>query len=72
MRVALKGRAAQQRLARVWAEAPAHEILTGECPFQELARSLFGGVRRGRAEQEGHINISDCNLLLDKLSHVIG
>lgn len=64
MRVALKGRAARQRLP-VSGPGPAHEILTGECPFQELARSE-------EEEQEGHINISHCNLLLDKLSHVIG
>lgn len=55
--------------ARVWARA--HEILTGECPFQELARLGWSGVGGGWVGG-GHINISNCNLLLDKLSHVIG
>lgn len=54
MRVALKGAAA----SAVWAAARPHEILTGECPFQELAlsRSLarrWGGERGGKGVFEG-------------------
>lgn len=80
MRVALVGwgcRGGGAAAARVWARARAHEILTGECPFQELARLVWRGVggwglRLGGVGGEDHINISNCNLLLDKLSHVIG
>lgn len=42
MHVALKGRAAQLCLPAS-GRALAHEILTAECPFQELARSVLGG-----------------------------
>lgn len=71
MHVALKGRAAQLCLLAS-GRALAHEILTAECPFQELARSVLGGDVGGWGEQEGHINILGCNLLLDKLPRVIG
>lgn len=75
MRVALLGWGCEgaAAAARVWARARAHEILTGECPFQELARLVWRGGWEGRGVWGGdHINISNCNLLLDKLSHVIG
>lgn len=50
MRVALKGAAA----SAVWAAARPHEILTGECPFQELALSLSRSAL-GRREGEGEV-----------------
>lgn len=57
MHVALKGAAAPA----VWAAAWPHEILTGECPFQELALSLTlsvlgrrgGQYSKGEEEEEG-------------------